>query len=337
MPGYAEEANPSFSDLLDPANDTTDIWQVVSRMPAGRISVAIREINSVAGYHPRKSAILSALYFHWAESDPQAALDDARKNPEPGSLVRSVLAAWMRSDSAAAYESVKEGEHEYIGRDMMVRIWTPETLFEGLERHMDKHKLLLGWYCVSLSDKEEARNEMLATLARKPRMKDGDWGESLLFRSWGYRDFDAAMTKARTLLSPNMTKQLIRENVGDQPRKALPWASEIGYPPGGPDWEKGYARWLGEGDGSEARKWFAKQAPVWESAGHFSAVASFCARDLEHSKTIPSQNAVEGEALAGVITRWREKDPNAVRSWLDTAPSAAVAFINGNGGNHENP
>jgi hypothetical protein len=34
----------------------------------------------------------------------------------------------------------------------------------------------------------------------------------------------------------------------------------------------------------------------------------------------------------GVIERWRQKDPQAVRKWLDTTTEPARQYINGNGG-----
>jgi hypothetical protein len=335
--GSVDDRDMAFATLLEPANETADIWKVVSRMPPGQIADAIRQIEAQPGYLPRKSAILSALYFHWAESDPQAALADAEAMPDEEArtgLVRSVLAAWMRTDPDAAYDAVKTTESEYYGRTMLVQTWTPQSLFEALGRHLDKHRDLLGWYCASLDDKPEAREEMLATLARKPRMKDGDWGESLLFRKWGYRDFDAAIAKAQTQVSPHMKQQLVRENVEGQPHKVLPWAAKNGYPPGGPDWENGYANWLGQGNGAEARSWFKQQAPLWEQQGHLAAVASFYARDFGHAERLglTNEQTAAGQGLAGVIERWGQKDPQAVRKWLDTTTDSARKYLNGNGG-----
>jgi hypothetical protein len=331
-----------FQSLLAPLGKEVDIWKVVSRIPPDQIQQAIREVEKLrqqGTYLPREREILSALYFHWAESDPKAALADVSSQPksfERTDLVKSVLAAGMRNDPDEAYRSVKDHkDFEYYGRTMLVQTWTAENVFENLERHQDNHRDLLGWYCGSLARKPEARDAMIKALQEKPEIKDGDWAKSLLFRSWGYKNFDEAIAKAEELKSPDLVNQLMKDNAG-QPfgaPKVFKWAARNHVPPGGPDWEKGYAEWLGY-DGAQARAWLVDQAPVWENEGHFAAAASFLAQDYSNALEMKFNSERESarQRLHDLLVRWRTKDPQAAAKWMDTAPDAARNLISGKGG-----
>jgi hypothetical protein len=332
-----------FQSLLAPLSQETDIWKVISRIPPDQIQQAIREVEKQreqGTFLPREREILSALYFHWAESDPKAAL--AGVSPEPESpertdLVKSVLAAWTRSDPDEAYRGVmNHKDFEYYGRTMLVQTWTAENVFENLERHPDKHRDLIGWYCASLAKKPEARDAMLKALQENPQMKNGDWARFLLFRSWGYKDFDEAIAKAEELKSQNMVNLLVKDNAS-QPfgaPKVFKWAARNHIPPGGPDWEKGYHEWLGY-DGENARAWLAEQAPVWENEGHLAAAASFLAQDYSNALDMKFNSERESarKRLQDLLDRWKTKDPQAAAKWLDTAPDSARKMLGGNGGN----
>lgn len=331
-----------FRSLLLPDSRETDIWKVVSRISPDRIQDAIREIHELdkrGTYLPRKDEILSALYFHWAENDPKAALADVSskpKSPERTELVKSVLAAWMQSDPDEAYRAVMDHkDFEYYGRTMLVQTWTPENLFENLERHPDKHRNLIGWYCASLAYKPEARDAMLKSLQENPTMKNGDWAKFLLFRSWGYKNFDEAIAKADELKSQDMVNLLIKDNASQtfSAPKVFKWAAKNHIPPGGPNWAKGYDEWLGY-DGPNARAWLMEQAPVWESEGHSAAAASFLARDYSNAlemKFAPERESAEKRFLE-LLDRWHNKDPQAAAKWLDTAPPAARDLLDRKGG-----
>lgn len=331
-----------FQSLLAPLSKEIDIWKVVSRIPPDQIQQAIREVEKrrqQGTYLPREREILSALYFHWAESDPMAALADVSSQPksfERTDLVKSVLAAWMRNDPDEAYRSVKDHkDFEYYGRTMLVQTWTPENVFENLERHPDKHQDLLGWYCASLAKKPEARDAMLKALQENPQMKNGDWAKFLLFRSWGYNDFDAAIAKAEELKSQEMVSLLVKDNASQAfgAPKVFKWAARNHVPPGGPDWEKGYYEWLGY-DGANARAWLVEQAPVWENEGQFAAAASFLAQDYSNALDMKFDSERESaqQRLHDLLDRWRTKDPQAAAKWLDTAPEPARRLLGGNGG-----
>lgn len=334
-----------FRSLLSAESKETDIWKVVSRIPPDRIQDALREIHELkkrGTYLPRDNEILSALYFHWAENDPKAAL--AGLPPKPNGslefmmwsrLAKSVLTAWMRLDPEAAFGAAKAHANKdfyYMGRDLLVQTWTPENVFQNLDRHSENRRDLIGWYCVSLAEKPEAREAMLKAIKQNPFLEDADTAEFMLFRAWGYRDFDAAVARAKLIYPRRALKQIIQDNLAMQANKALPSAVENDLPPGGPDWEKGYHEWLGY-DGANARAWLVEQAPVWENDGHFAAAASFLAQDYSNAleMNFNSERESSQQRLRDLLDRWRTKDPHAVRKWLDTAPAAARDLFNAKG------
>jgi hypothetical protein len=148
----------------------------------------------------------------------------------------------------------------------------------------------------------------------------------LFFRQWGYDDFDAAVARAGELALPDMVKLVYQDNLSMNPAKAMPWAVSNGIAPGGPQWEEGCANWLGF-DPQGARAWFDSHAADWEREGHRAAVAGFLASDL--ATTVRRAKAGRGDPaaadaalsrLSGFVSRWREIDPAAASSWLDTAP-----------------
>ena len=349
-----EDVFENFKSLLSGGSKETDIWKVVSRLPVAAIPDALKELRAaqaVTASHCREARRLdeieSALYFHWAELDPVAALADVAEIPKSfeasaqirkSRLVSSVLAAWMRTGAETAYWAVKDDEEfGYIGRDMLVQTWTPGNVFENLAKHPDKHRDLLGWYCVAAARSPFRRDAMLTALREQPKMKDRDWGYQLLFRSWGYNDFNSAMAGAEAQNLPGMITQLMRDNLETRPQKVMPWAAKNNLPPGGPLWEQGYHEWLGF-DGPGARRWLGEQAPVWESKGHSAAVAGFLAQDLANAETMKFTADQEAAArkLTELVARWKNNDPAAAAKWLETAPEAARELLTGKGaGDHE--
>jgi hypothetical protein len=349
-----EDALVNFSGLLAANSRETDIWKVVSRLPAEKIPEALRRLREARAKFPedgldarRLGEIEAAVYFHWAEMDPQAALADVVAMPVPRKLadqlrhsllMKTVLTAWMRTDANAAYRAVKHDEKlEYYGRDLLVRLWTPENVFDNLNRYPEGHQLLLGWYCGKAAEDPEERSAMLAALKERPDLKNRDRGYQLLFRSWGYKDFNAAIAEAEAQKMPGIMKQLVQDNIEMSPQTVFPWATQRGVPIGGPLWEKGYYEWLGFG-GPEARQWLAKQAPVWESQGNSASAAGFLAEDFTNAQAMKftAEQESAGRRLTELMERWKAKDPAAAEKWLDTAPPAARELLTGMGaGDHE--
>lgn len=331
----------AFERLL--AGEDRRTWVVVSRLDASSVPGLLAELRVVQGSTPRGSGewerlaeIESALYFHWAAADPQAAWTDVASIPESHdsgveqhtrTLVKSVLAAWMRRDPDEAYTAAKNHpEHGYTARDMLVLTWTPETLEENLAKHPDKRRDLLGWFCGSVADDESKREEVIGYLLQQPAPKDADWGRKLLFRKWGYEDFDAAVARAELLELPDMMKLVFQDNLSMSPEKVMPWAISKGATPGGPQWEEGYLDWLAK-DPAEARAWFDSHAAEWEKQRHHAAVAGFLASEVADALRLTRAGrgdpAVEEAALSRLsefVSRWQENDPEAASRWHDTAP-----------------
>lgn len=334
-----------FHDLLDPASRETDVWKIVSRLPEDRLAEVMRDVREKLAVTPsrgseaeRLAEIQSALYFRWAEFDPEAALADVSAIPKSldfrieqrrTTLLKSVLAAWMRSDADAAYVAVKDHkDFGYVGRNMLVQTWTAENVFENLERHPDKRRNLLGWYCAAAAENVAQRDAMLAALESQPDMKDGDWAKFMLFRSWGYDDFTAAVEAAKALGYQDRVEQIVDDNLQSKPHLALPFATENGIDPGGQDWENGYRFWR-ENMPDEARRWLAKEAPKWRDAGHHDALLGLLAQDysLSVKSEIPPAVTSSARDLIDALTEWRREDPEAAGNWLDTAPEAARELL----------
>lgn len=328
-----------FSQLLAGDKLSADTWKIVSRIPVSQIPDAMKRLREARDRSldefesDRLDHIASALCFHWAESDPRAALADVLSHPEyrgRTQLVESVLAAWMITDPDAAYAAVKDHkDYEFQGRTMLVRTWNPDTVFENLERHPDKHRILLGWYCIAAVENESQRNATLAALKERPTIKDRDWAYQLLFRAWGYQDFPSAFTSAQNLDIPWLETQLLRDNFRNQPEVAMPWSASHDITPGGPVWEEGYSKWLEYSQPKIARDWFAGVSSEWLARGHFAAVAGLLARDLDLSET--AEDAVNKDhaarQLAEVMETWKTKDPEAAGKWLATAPIPARELL----------
>lgn len=336
----ADDPATAFERLL--AGEDRRTWAVVSRLEATTVPQWLAKLRELQKSTPRGSGewtrlmeIESALLFHWADADPQAAWAEVAAIPESHdftverhtkAMVKSVLAAWMRRAPDEAFTAAKDHpEHDHIARDMLILTWTPETLEKNLEKHADKRRDLLGWYCGSVVEDEAKREAVISFLWQEPAPKDADWGRMLFFRSWGYHDFEAAMARAEALELPEMTQLIFRDNLPNNPATVMPWAISKGMPPGGPQWEKGYQDWLGR-DAGAARAWFESQAPAWERDGHDSAVAGFLAAELANAsqsakfgKPDPAAEQAAAERLAGFLARWSAKDSAAASRWRNTA------------------
>ncbi|HEY1120762.1 MAG TPA: sigma-70 family RNA polymerase sigma factor [Haloferula sp.] len=337
------EVDPAtaFDRLL--AGEDRRTWAVVSRLDARTMPLWLGKLRELKAITPRDTGewsrlmeIESALYFHWADADPQAAWKDVAAIPKSSdssvrkdtqALVKSVLDAWMRRAPDEAYSAAKNHpDHGYTARDMLILTWTPETLEENLVKHADKRRDLLGWFSSSTIGDEEKREKMIKYLLQKPEPKDADWGRMLLFRAWGYDDFDAAISRAEALERPDMVELIFRDNISQTPYKAMPWAIAKGMTPGGPQWEEGYENWLGM-DTASARAWFGTQASSWERDGHDSAVAGFLAADaITAANSYQRKSDVDGSKLKAATTRlseflarWHAKDPAAESKWRDAA------------------
>ncbi len=282
-----------------------EIWNVVSRIPLARIPEALDAIKPSQW----SEELAGALYYRWAEHDPEAALADAMEAGETfrsALMVQSVLCAWMKSDPEAAYHAVKDHRvFGYRARDMLVRTWTADTVFKNLERFPE----LLGAYCVANVGDETRRNAMLEAL-RDPAMKDREMAAARLFGAWGYKDFDAAMAAAEEENLLHLRKHVLDVTRNVLPHRALPWAAANGFKTEGPAWEEAFFNWVGFG-GDKARAWLAERIPVWKAEGNHSAIAGFLAQD-------PGQL----ERLAEHWNDWSGMDPKAAAEWLDTAPAA---------------
>jgi hypothetical protein len=349
----AFDAAAGFGGLLSAGGRETDVWKVVSRLPQAGLDGFREQVREKMASAPNGSAefrrleqIESALYFRWAEIDPTAALADVSTIPKSldfqidarrTNLLKSVLAAWMRTDADAAYSAVKNHrDFGYTGRDMFVQTWTPENVFENANRYPDKYRDLLGWYCVAAAEKEQHRNAMLAALESQPDLKDGETAKFMLFRSWGYRDFNAAIEEAKARGYEDRVKQIVEDNLGMTPHLALPWAAANDHRPGGTAWEDGYRNWLVIGP-DQARGWLSGQLPAWKAAGHMNAVAGLLAADylLSHDvRGLPSHDKTARQ-LIEAVSHWRSTDPQAAGEWLDTAPAAVREMIGREGVGHE--
>lgn len=336
----ADDPAAAFERLLAGGDRRT--WAVVSRLDAGKVSEWLAKLHGIQARTPRGSAewtrlaeIESALYFHWAAADPQAAWAEVATIPDSYDpsvaghttrMVSSVLAAWMRRDPDEAYTAAKNHpDHGHLARNMLILTWTPETLEQNLEKHPDKRRDLLGWFCGSVVEDEAKREAVIGFLLQDPAPKDADWGRMLFFRSWGYIDFDAAVARAEALELPDMVQLVFRDNLSMSPSKVMPWATAKGMEPGGPQWESGFAHWL-KMDPAGARAWFESQAPAWERNGHDPAVAGFLSAELANTdwaakagKPDPAAEQAAARRLSDFLTRWSAKDPAAASKWRKAA------------------
>lgn len=341
--------------LLDRKNEA-DVWKAVSRLPAASIPDALIALREARAMTPsgtdaarRLEEIESALYYHWAESDPVVALANVSAMPGPPdqkaiqsrkALLESVLSAWMRTDPNAAYRAVKDHEDfGYVGRDMLVQMWTADNVFENLKQFPDKNRDLFGHYCYYAAEvgNEKKRDDILKILKEQPDIKDRDWGYFLLFRQWAYADFPAAMAEAKKHNNPGLEEHVLEDGLNQQPAATLRWAVSQNIPPGGLLWEAGYCNWL-MFEPAEADKWLDEQAPIWTRDGHIAAVAGFRAAQLVTTDRPPGgiDREESGRKLISLMAEWKNKDPEAAAKWLDTAPDAARKLLNGKGtGSHE--
>jgi hypothetical protein len=338
-----ENVFETFRGLLAKDSKESNLWKVVSRLPKAAIPEALKELRAAklltatgSSEERRLEEIESALYFHWAETNPQAALADVSTLPGPPdqiaqmkrhALLSSVLAAWMRTDANAAYRAVKDHkDFGYTGRDMLVQTWTAENVFEKLELFPDKNRDLLGWYCVAAAKDEAQRNAMLTALKEKIVMDDRDWGYFMLFRAWAYQDFPAAMAEAKKHDHAGLENHVLEDGLNEQPAATMRWAVSQNLPPGGSSWDQGYGNWLMY-DPADAQKWLDEQAPAWILGGHTATVASFRAKQLNRKRPEQIDDEAAGKKLIDLVDDWKTKDPKAAAKWLETAPDAARTLL----------
>jgi hypothetical protein len=344
-PRRIEDPVRELTDLLHGKGAKTDLLSIISRIPAARMPEAARLLRDHAEAEQLDQGkwlqlqewgeITAALYFHWAEIDPHAALADAmtdtQRRDQKITAVSGVLTAWMRTDPDAAYRAVKDDKDcGYLARDMIVKQWTPENVFENADRYPDKRDDLLGWYAIGHIQDVARRDTMLEELRKRTDLKERSWVYSLLFRAWGYNDFEAAMKAARKEKIPWVEKQLVDDNLeGQHTSKVFRWATANGHLPNGPQWEKGYGFWL-MSEPAEARAWFATESPKWIKAGRNDLVAGFLAAEINGPSRTP-ETPPEVLAARDTLTRhwrtWQAADPQAAARWLDTAPADISAML----------
>lgn len=343
-PRRIEDPVRELTDLLRGKGAKTDLLSIISRIPADRMPEAARLLRDHAEAEQldeRKwpamqewNEFTAALYFHWAEMDPHAALADAMtytQRQQKNTAVSGVLTAWMRTDPDAAYRAVKDDkECGHLARNMIVQLWTPENVFENAERYPDKRGDLLGWYAIGHIEDVARRDTMLEELRKRTDLKERSWVYALLFRSWGYNDFEAAITAASKEKIPWLEKQLLDDNLeGKDTSKVFRWATANGHVPNGPQWEKGYGFWLMNAP-DEARGWFAEQSPKWIEAGRNDLVAGFLAAEINSPGSTP-ETPPEVYAAKDALTRhwqtWQAADPQAAARWLETAPADISAML----------
>ena len=316
----------------------TELLSIISRIPADRMPEAARLLREYAETQQLDETnwelmqewneFTAALYFHWAEMDPHAALADAMtftQRQRKNTAVSGVLTAWMRTDPDAAYRAVKDDQQcGYLARNMIVQLWTSENVFENADRYPEKRGDLLGWYAIGHIGNVARRDAMLEDLRKRPDLKERSWVYSLLFRAWGYEDFGEAIAAASKEKIPWLEKQLLDENLGGKDTsKVFGWATTNGHLPSGPQWEKGYGTWLITSP-AEARAWFATESPKWIGAGRNDLVAGFLATEVNAPISTP-EPPPEALAARDTLTRhwqtWQAADPKAADRWLDTAPA----------------
>ncbi|WAC18958.1 hypothetical protein OVA24_17135 [Luteolibacter sp. SL250] len=338
-PRRIEDPVQELSRILHGKAQKVDLLSIISRIPAARMPEAARLLRDHAEAEQLDqgkwmqlqewSEITAALYFHWAEIDPHAALADAmtytQRRDQKIPAISGVLTAWMRTDPDAAYRAVKDDEQSgYLARDMIVQLWTPENIFENADRYPDKRGDLLGWYAIGHIGDRARREIMLEELRKRTDLKERSWVYALLFRAWGYNDFEAAMNAASKEKIPWLEKQLVDDNLeGTHNSKVFRWATANGHVPNGPQWEKGYGFWLMNAP-EEARAWFATESPKWIEAGRNDLVAGFLSAEINRPNSIldsPPEARAARDALTRHWQTWHAADPEAAARWLDTAPA----------------
>jgi len=311
-----------FLAELSPDADEGKIWRIVQRLSPQEIRDAITEIagkEKPGAYE----AWLSALYYRWAEIDPMAALESAKQLKGEflaDEMGRAVLCSWMSRDAEGAYVALKKDKdfwHE--ARDMLVRTWNKDTVFENLKRFPDKEdaKTLLGAYCFQSAGDPESRAHILAALAENKDLTGREWGYSLLYRSWLYKDPVNALAAVPDKSVPWLHQQMLRDGLNAQPGPTLKWASAQGLRPGESMWQEAYRNWL-VFEPETAHAWFADQVPVWNQQGDHRAVAEFINQEIDNAQATKNESSRQqlDARLAQQIELWRKHDPAAADAWL---------------------
>jgi len=220
------EPMKEFLTELSPGADEGKIWRIVQRLSPKEIRDALAEITAKEK-NGDYEAWLSALYYRWAETDPMAALEHAKQLKGEflsEAIGLAVLCSWMKRDPEGAYISVKKDDdfgHE--ARDMLVRTWNKDTVFENLRRFPDKEdaRILLGAYCFQSAGDPESRAHILAALDEKKDLIGRDWAYSLLYRSWLYKDPVTALAAVSHKPIPWLHQQMLRDGLNTRPGPTL--------------------------------------------------------------------------------------------------------------------
>lgn len=318
-----------FLAELSPDADEGKIWKIVQRLSPKEIQDAIAEITAKEK-NGDYEAWLSALYYRWAETDPMAALESTKQLKGEflaDAMGLAVLCSWMSRDAEGAYISLKKDKdfwHE--ARDMLVRTWNKDTVFESLKRFPDKEdaRILLGAYCFQSAGDPESRAHMLAALKENKDLTGREWGYSLLYRSWLYKDPVNALADVAQIKAPWLRQQMLRDGLNSQPGPTLKWATAQGLRPGESMWQEAYRNWL-VFEPETARAWFSDQVPVWNQQGDHRAVADFITQEIDNAQATKNESSRQqlDAKLAQQIELWRKNDPAAADAWLITQQKKA--------------
>ena len=103
----------SFERLLAGKGEYHEIGAVISRIPPAKLPELLDRLKEIMadppnGIDPKQlREIAEAMYFHWAEADPRAAVQDALKRPvevDQYRMVRVVFTAWLKTGGLPAYQ-----------------------------------------------------------------------------------------------------------------------------------------------------------------------------------------------------------------------------------------
>lgn len=340
------EADPirAFERLLAGKGEFQEIGAVVSRIPPAKVpELAARLREAVAdppdGADPAFiQEIARAMYFRWAEADPQAALQDAGKWPvelERYIMSRPALAAGVKRDGVEGYLTMKkDSPHRFHTAEMLVRTWSNDDLLENLKRLPDQAERdhLLSRYCEESAEVPEKREAMIRLLHERKDLTGDGSNFNRIFRAWSNLDFDAAMLSAGKQGVEGLEDEIIDATMNVEAGKAMPAAVARGMKPG-PSWEDGYENWCNS-EPEAAKAWLSGQMSAWNEGGHQNTVANFLTKQLERDTR--TGKSVDREASAKRLSshweEWRAKDAKAAEQWLEAAKPEVRENISGKGG-----
>jgi hypothetical protein len=308
-------------------------WEIIRGFTVEDVQAYLAEIPDGVK-RPANRALISMLFYRWAQMDPEAAMNAATQPPyaENRDTVYMVAGPWMQRDMAGAIRWAKESGSGYakmviandVGRMMVMQ--DPETaLARAKAEFPDAVNSVLLTLTDQLRGTKESRRKLFELLAgiKEPRLQR----RCLNQLTWSYVEGDrnealaAVAELEESGLLPEQAETFRREAsfyaMRNRPQERLEWLMRPESKAEPETQLSAYSNWAADDSGA-AIEWAKKNDKIDYLA---TTVKQMTYAQLRAGWQPDDDSRQHWEDTTHrQFTSWREHQPEAAEAWLQTLP-----------------